>query len=314
MPIDYNQQSNPNSDYSSLLDMLGRDREFINTHQQIEPNNRYRRMLQQELAYQAKENGVPDEKLQYLQNPDISNLNTPNTSYSSELIKSLQADILANLKTNNQSLNDASSLADLYDSMYNNTVSRHDAISRGNPVYSVNYGGDLSNSPIQPNNSVNSGSGIYGIRGAVEPVEGDFKITSPVGKRKAFRTSNGKMSSSDHKGTDYVPAKKGTNPQIRSIIDGQVIWVGKANGYGNTVLIRNSNGIVSQYGHLSKANVKVGDTVKAGSYIGVMGSTGNSTGTHLDLVVMNINTGKILDREGKAVYDIPQAMLARIGR
>ena len=78
MPIDYNQQFNPNSDYSSLLDMLGRDREFINNHQQIEPNNRYRRMLQQELAYQAKENGVNDDKLVALGGENLPNNSKPN--------------------------------------------------------------------------------------------------------------------------------------------------------------------------------------------------------------------------------------------
>ena len=44
MPIDYNQQPNPNSDYSFFFFMLGRDREFVNNHQQIEPNNRYKRI------------------------------------------------------------------------------------------------------------------------------------------------------------------------------------------------------------------------------------------------------------------------------
>ena len=53
-------------------------------------------------------------------------------------------------------------------------------------------------------------------------------------------------------------------------------------GFGNYIEILHSNGFISQYAHLSKINVKLGDTVKCGSVIGVMGSTGSaSTGLHL---------------------------------
>ncbi|GJM28260.1 MAG: hypothetical protein DHS20C17_08950 [Cyclobacteriaceae bacterium] len=56
-------------------------------------------------------------------------------------------------------------------------------------------------------------------------------------------------------------------------------------GYGRYVVIRHLNGFETLYGHLSKAEVKVGDKVRAGELIGLGGSTGRSTGTHLHFEV-----------------------------
>lgn len=64
--------------------------------------------------------------------------------------------------------------------------------------------------------------------------------------------------------------------------------VGNANdggGYGNSIVIDHGDGYYTRYSHLSSVNVKVGDTVTKGQKIGVMGSTGNSTGTHLDFTI-----------------------------
>jgi multiple sugar transport system substrate-binding protein len=52
-------------------------------------------------------------------------------------------------------------------------------------------------------------------------------------------------------------------------------------GYGNFVVIDHGNGFLTLYGHLTQATVEVGDKVKQGDQIGLMGSTGYSTGTHL---------------------------------
>lgn len=63
---------------------------------------------------------------------------------------------------------------------------------------------------------------------------------------------------------------------------GVVVFAGWSNGgYGNMVMIDHGNGYQSLYAHLSSVNVGCGQSVGSGSYIGAVGSTGNSTGTHL---------------------------------
>jgi len=52
-------------------------------------------------------------------------------------------------------------------------------------------------------------------------------------------------------------------------------------GYGNQIVIDHGGGRKSRYGHMSKFYVKKGNTVDKGEVIGLMGSTGYSTGPHL---------------------------------
>lgn len=63
--------------------------------------------------------------------------------------------------------------------------------------------------------------------------------------------------------------------------NGTIVEAGWKGGYGNAVVIDHGNGTRTLYGHLSSINVKKGQVVEKGQKIGVMGSTGNSTGTHL---------------------------------
>ena len=56
-------------------------------------------------------------------------------------------------------------------------------------------------------------------------------------------------------------------------------------GYGNLIVIRHPSGLTSHYGHLQQIKVKIGDTVRAGQIIGLLGSTGSSTGPHLHLEI-----------------------------
>jgi len=57
-------------------------------------------------------------------------------------------------------------------------------------------------------------------------------------------------------------------------------------GYGNTIVINHGGGKKTRYGHLSKLYVKAGNSVEKGENIGLMGSTGRSTGSHLHFEVL----------------------------
>ncbi|MBO0201145.1 M23 family metallopeptidase, partial [Vibrio alginolyticus] len=62
---------------------------------------------------------------------------------------------------------------------------------------------------------------------------------------------------------------------------GRVIEAGWKGGYGNMIEIDHGNGVTTRYGHLSKIEVEVGDIVTRGQIMGLVGSTGRSTGPHL---------------------------------
>lgn len=111
----------------------------------------------------------------------------------------------------------------------------------------------------------------------------DAVITSGYGSRSAPTTNQGK-GSKQHDGIDIGGSVNGQ--AAGSIGGGKVTEVGyDENGYGNYVVVDHGNGYTSLYGHLQKATVKQGDTVSAGQQVGVIGSTGNSSGPHLHLRV-----------------------------
>ncbi len=88
-----------------------------------------------------------------------------------------------------------------------------------------------------------------------------------------------------HYGVDYA-APPGT--PIWAVSDGTVISCGWGGGFGNQVVLRHGNGYVSCYGHLSKygAGIRRSARVKQKQVIGYVGSTGLSTGPHLDYRLM----------------------------
>ena len=63
--------------------------------------------------------------------------------------------------------------------------------------------------------------------------------------------------------------------------NGTVIKSGWQGGYGNMIEIDHGNGLTTRYGHLSRINIQVGDTIQRGQEMGLVGSTGRSTGPHL---------------------------------
>lgn len=119
------------------------------------------------------------------------------------------------------------------------------------------------------------------------PVEGGT-ISSKFGPRDAFATSNGASSSRWHKSID-IAAPAGT--AIKSVQGGKVTANGWVSGYGWTIEVTHDNGYVSMYHHMqNQSSVAVGTEVKQGQTIGNVGSTGNSTGPHLDLTITKDGT------------------------
>ena len=71
---------------------------------------------------------------------------------------------------------------------------------------------------------------------------------------------------------------------------------GDGPAYGNAVVIKHGNGIYSQYAHLSRVNVKVGQVVATGQNIALSGNTGNSSGPHLHFEIRTTaNYGSAID-------------------
>lgn len=119
------------------------------------------------------------------------------------------------------------------------------------------------------------------------PVEGGT-ISSKFGPRDTFATSNGASSSRWHKSID-IAAPAGT--AIKSVQGGKVTANGWVSGYGWTIEVTHDNGYVSMYHHMqNQSSVAVGTEVKQGQTIGNVGSTGNSTGPHLDLTITKDGT------------------------
>ncbi|GAA2255494.1 MULTISPECIES: M23 family metallopeptidase [Streptomyces] len=109
---------------------------------------------------------------------------------------------------------------------------------------------------------------------------------------------NGGMWAHKHSGQDFaVPS--GT--QVFATHGGTVVKAG-GNGagdgpaYGNAIVIKHGNGTYSQYAHLSKVKVHVGQIVKTGQEIAKSGNTGNSSGPHLHFEIRTTpNYGSAVD-------------------
>ncbi len=81
-----------------------------------------------------------------------------------------------------------------------------------------------------------------------------------------------------HKGVDYG-APQGT--PVRSVGDGVVEFAGRQNGYGNVVQIKHGNDRSTLYAHLSRIDVRKGQSIEQGQRLGAVGATGWATGPHL---------------------------------
>ncbi|MBL1278054.1 MAG: M23 family metallopeptidase [Ectothiorhodospiraceae bacterium] len=93
-----------------------------------------------------------------------------------------------------------------------------------------------------------------------------------------------------HKGMDLA-GKEGSD--VIAVGSGVVTWAGDRYGYGKLVEVNHGNGYSTRYGHGAEVLVSVGDTVKKGQVLALMGSTGRSTGPHVHFEVLY--KGKAVD-------------------
>ncbi|WP_243292829.1 peptidoglycan DD-metalloendopeptidase family protein [Bacillus sp. FJAT-47783] len=127
--------------------------------------------------------------------------------------------------------------------------------------------------------------------GTAFPVVGSYVVTSTFGNRVLDGKSN------FHAGIDIAPPgnKKGKDFNVVTFANGKVIAANDGcsqgnyscgGGYGNYVMIEH-DGFITVYAHLKKGTVSagVGDVLKAGDKLGLMGNTGNSRGKHLHFEV-----------------------------
>lgn len=147
-------------------------------------------------------------------------------------------------------------------------------------TYAFNSGGPEENEQVDGENT-EIGNQIKVIEAKIGP---DFtpsiwphigKINNEFGFR---RNPFGGRSYEFHPGMD-IDGQRGE--EVHAPGGGTVIKASYTGGYGNMVEVDHGNGLTTRYGHMSKLNVSVGDTVKRGDLVGLIGSTGRSTGPHL---------------------------------
>jgi murein DD-endopeptidase MepM/ murein hydrolase activator NlpD len=120
-----------------------------------------------------------------------------------------------------------------------------------------------------------------GIKSAIpsgKPIEGGW-ISSFYGKR--VDPFSGKKVF--HYGLD-IAGKEGS--EVLAVADGSVSWQGKRGAYGELIEIDHGNGYQTRYAHNKKLTVSLGDRIKKGQVIALVGSTGRSTGPHVHFEVL----------------------------
>lgn len=181
-------------------------------------------------------------------------------------------------KINLDELNEGDSISVLYESLY----FRGQEIATGNILAAeINSAGVIYSGYYFEHGD--SGGNYYDEHGEAlkkgfdgQPIESYSRISSPYGIRMHPVLHTIRM----HTGIDYAAP---TGTKILAPADGVVSFSGWKGGYGNTIMLSHANGTETLYGHMSAyiSGLHVGKAVKAGDVIGLVGSTGRSTGPHL---------------------------------
>ncbi|OZS39281.1 hypothetical protein DF186_01620 [Enterococcus hirae] len=131
------------------------------------------------------------------------------------------------------------------------------------------------------------------------PIQKPVTVTSECG----WRTSPINGGQEFHNGIDLVNGNP--NTPVFAALDGEVVQAGANyyDWYGNYVVIKHNNGKWTGYAHLSRIDVSVGQKIQKGAQIGLMGTTGPSTGEHLHFQIMkNYWPQPVIDFENPRNY------------
>jgi len=129
--------------------------------------------------------------------------------------------------------------------------------------------------PVIVNNSIEM---LYSLKNIfMSPIKGYYSSLFGARRNSIYRRSN------FHNGVDIM-SKRGT--PIRPARKGIVTYTGWRGGYGKTIIIQHHDGYATLYGHCSAIKIKKGRWVTKNDIIGLVGSTGRSTGPHLHFTVM----------------------------
>jgi murein DD-endopeptidase MepM/ murein hydrolase activator NlpD len=155
-----------------------------------------------------------------------------------------------------------------------NGLRRNDALELGQPVFVLASPAKANPSEVAP--AANIAPVAPGVAGSSAPLRWPLtapRLTSPFGKRWGR----------PHEGIDMA-APLGT--PVYAAARGTVIYSGdRVRGYGNMVVIRHDDGLVTVYAHNSVLLAHRGDVVAAGQEIARVGDTGRSTAPHLHFEV-----------------------------
>jgi len=119
-----------------------------------------------------------------------------------------------------------------------------------------------------------------------KPIFSSYRLSSPFGWRPDPFTGVRTF----HTGIDMA-CPEGT--PIHASMSGKVLTAGWSNVFGNYVIINHENGYQTLYGHMSKIIAKKGQRINQGTLIGLVGTTGYSTGPHLHFTVYK--HGRLID-------------------
>lgn len=148
------------------------------------------------------------------------------------------------------------------------------------PVFKQGEGGEADNDIISGDEISNFYDGylnkiLYNITYTPLGFPYPGTITSTFGHRE---NPFGGENIETHKGLDI---RGPIGSPVKAMAKGEVEFAGLRGGFGNCIMLKHGNGYETLYGHLSRILVHIGQKIDIGQQIGLIGSTGRSTGPHL---------------------------------